>query len=677
MATLYGYSAADVTQDALGNVEPGKTCTVFTAFVGGNAYTQTYAVGPALSQGSSTGGIVSANDKGRVVFFADATQTLWLDWGDGTRWPINPIELDKVLTAKVDVLADSIDGKIDTALGTRLDGFDGRLQAVAVTPQQFGAVGDGVTNDTAAFEAALVALGEAGGGTLMVPPRTYVLATTAAIVLNVDKITVEAYGATFTRFEDATRAMFVSNTRGTPDYGSGVRSLHWRGGRFLGDLGAQRYISPFALHHAQDVSFEDVTFEGCEAGGSHIFDMGGCDKVRIRRCTFLGTEDRGDDSNVSEAIQLDASYKNTLTGGTLDAGFSGLFTRDVVVEDCKFLPYVDAHGVLWPAPTPMGAHFVVEGKYYEHVRFVNNYVQDPRQCPIPENSNDSSFTYQRGVVHFPCVKHLTVERNEFVMTVANRPTRVITVHGKGSGVLASNDPGTDTKASGTWAVPSAPADIVIRDNTITGFGLGVTGTEQEVIVVRGVDGGNGAITGVTVNGNRIYDSYSPSAATHAKTIWLDNVTGGDASDNRVVNCYEGVRVERSSDVTVRGNKLRTAHNKPLHVVNSAVVAVTGNTVNGYGSTCHIESGAYDVTFTGNVITTPIDGFLGQALTLTGDVQRALATGNTINGTAAATVGAVSVNSGLVDSVVTGNLIRGYTTKVSGTAGSGTTLTGNF
>ena len=46
-----------------------------------------------------------------------------------------------------------------------------------VTPQDYGATGNGTTDDTAAVQAALTAVGAAGGGTLYVPPGTYLLSS--------------------------------------------------------------------------------------------------------------------------------------------------------------------------------------------------------------------------------------------------------------------------------------------------------------------------------------------------------------------------------------------------------------------------------------------------------------------------------------------------------------------
>ena len=44
-----------------------------------------------------------------------------------------------------------------------------------VNVKTFGATGDGVTNDTEAFNAALKSLAKAGGGTCLVPKGTYII----------------------------------------------------------------------------------------------------------------------------------------------------------------------------------------------------------------------------------------------------------------------------------------------------------------------------------------------------------------------------------------------------------------------------------------------------------------------------------------------------------------------
>jgi hypothetical protein len=56
---------------------------------------------------------------------------------------------------------------------------DAKLKDYAVSPQDFGAVGDGSTDDAAAFQAAIDAL-PAAGGTIHVPPAHYVIGTAPA-----------------------------------------------------------------------------------------------------------------------------------------------------------------------------------------------------------------------------------------------------------------------------------------------------------------------------------------------------------------------------------------------------------------------------------------------------------------------------------------------------------------
>ncbi|MGD7788025.1 glycosyl hydrolase family 28-related protein [Propionibacteriaceae bacterium Y1700] len=271
-----------------------------------------------------------------------------------------------------------------------------------VDVRDFGAVGDGVTEDTVAFQAAIDAVAEAGGGTLRIPTGTYVLAREKSVVLRADNMNVEAAGATFTRLDaaKAPRAMFVSNTRGAPGYGSGIKNLMWRGCRFVGSLADSQFICLFGLHHPQDCLFEDIVAENCQAPGSHQFDLGAADGVTIRHCTFRG-QASGGATDLAEAIQIDGSYRGTLTGGTEQAGFSGLMTRRVVVEDCTFEPFTDADGTVWAGPTPMGCHFAAEGKYYEDIKFVNNVVREPRSSALVGDPADVWRGFAQGDLGSP------------------------------------------------------------------------------------------------------------------------------------------------------------------------------------------------------------------------------------------------------------------------------------
>lgn len=146
---LYGFDPATVATDETGNVAPGRTCTVHTAYVGDTPLSTTKAVSPGtLTPGAGTGGIVEADELGRVGFFAtDYWDTLYLDFGDGRRWPVNPTKAS-MATAQA----------IGPALATKVT--DGTLMLDA---RKFpGVVGNGIADDAAALNAAMVAAKAAG-----------------------------------------------------------------------------------------------------------------------------------------------------------------------------------------------------------------------------------------------------------------------------------------------------------------------------------------------------------------------------------------------------------------------------------------------------------------------------------------------------------------------------------
>src|SRR6476660_5367493 len=62
-----------------------------------------------------------------------------------------------------------------------------------VNVKTFGAVGDGVTNDTEAFSAALKSLSDAGGGTCLVPKGTYLISAGGITPLHVPAVSSDVH----------------------------------------------------------------------------------------------------------------------------------------------------------------------------------------------------------------------------------------------------------------------------------------------------------------------------------------------------------------------------------------------------------------------------------------------------------------------------------------------------
>lgn len=447
-----------------------------------------------------------------------------------------------------------------------------------------GAVGDGETDDTEAFQSAIDAIAESGGGTLRIPPRTYVIAPVTPVVLRADDMTVIATGATFRRpnLKGRPSIMFAANTRGEPGYGSGVRNLTWRGGRFVGDLSDDNAICPFGLHHAQHCLFEGIESENCHAPNSHQFDLGGCDDITIRHCTFRGQQ--ATETGGGEAIQIDASFRGTLSGGTENVGFSGLPSRRITVEHCTFEPFTDAAGTVWPGPTPMGNHFAVEGVHYEDIRFAHNQVTDPRTAVLFGDHRDT----WRGTVHFIAVHGLEIIGNTFTMT-QSRQTRVIAANSINWGAPASADPDGGTPKD-YWDSVNDMRDVVIVDNVITGFTVEDGVDEHAAIVCHGM--ADGEVVGLTVQGNTVTDGWGPDSATHAAGIDIAHAREVEVEDNTVTDRHSGIRLTSVSGASVTDNTVRntTGTTFPAGITGRDVVdsVVQAGPTSGYTAEVELE-----------------------------------------------------------------------------------------
>lgn len=137
----FGGTAADFLTDSRGNVESGGTGTVWTARTGGTQITDLLdANGAAVTTVSAL-----ASPEGMVLFSGpdDGTSVVWVDFGGGRV---------KMVASNAPAYASDL----------------------PINVKDYGALGDGTTNDRAAFVAAIAAV-PATGGSVFVPAGEYVI----------------------------------------------------------------------------------------------------------------------------------------------------------------------------------------------------------------------------------------------------------------------------------------------------------------------------------------------------------------------------------------------------------------------------------------------------------------------------------------------------------------------
>ena len=362
--------------------------------------------------------------------------------------------------------------------------------------KDYGAIGDGDTNDSQAIADAMAALGNAGGGTLYFPPGgTYYMSVSVRLVSNIEII---GYGATIIKKGDGNvnSAAFIGSGGTTTGYGSGVNNVTVRGLTFRGyfnvaDPYNSKGVTSFSLHRAQNVTVEDCNFIEAQGRG-HSFDLGGCRFITIRNCTWEGY-DRQTFAGTAECIQLDQSKRgsvSTMPGAEI---YDGSPTCNVIVEGCRFLPYVKGSTV-YPAPNPIGNHTTRQGRPYTDIKFINNLVVDPWE----DDTSSGSAQEYRGSIHLIGTNNVEIRGNIFRST-KGVPTRVIALYNVSIGNPVSQDPDVEQP---TEAIPPVGCENVkIVDNTFENF-LSVAGSGANYTVsCLSISGSAGVTRGLELSRN--------------------------------------------------------------------------------------------------------------------------------------------------------------------------------
>ncbi len=175
---MYGLTASDTITDPAGNIQANKVGQLYAQPSGGVAFTQTFAaVPPNFTPGEGTAGSVTTDDLGRFGFYTeDFFEDLWLEIEIGTRWKCSPSP-NQTITAVTSQIAADLQQQLDNQTATwqtQMDEMETKVDQVtfAMSVKFWGAVGDNVADDTAAFETA-----GATGKPIFVPEGTYVISS--------------------------------------------------------------------------------------------------------------------------------------------------------------------------------------------------------------------------------------------------------------------------------------------------------------------------------------------------------------------------------------------------------------------------------------------------------------------------------------------------------------------
>lgn len=231
--------------------------------------------------------------------------------------------------------------------------------------RQFGAVGDGVHDDSPAFVAAATYLHDNGGGTLLVPRGTYKMQTLSFRIGSNTHVKGEP-GAKLVRHHTGTLMM---NGLGYTT-GSSVPAYGGRSNIIIEDLilDLNPGMFPDAGSHLALGRGSNITVRRCtflDQYGNHFIDMAACKDVLIEDCQFKGYDLTSKAADTADALQMDADIEGSFP-------YFGLPTfqqcKNITIRNCYFGNNPDTTAPNIGAPTiGVGSHASVYDRWQENV----------------------------------------------------------------------------------------------------------------------------------------------------------------------------------------------------------------------------------------------------------------------------------------------------------------------
>jgi polygalacturonase len=345
--------------------------------------------------------------------------------------------------------------------------------------RNYGATGDGKSLDSTAIQKSLDACGDAGGGTVLLPPGTYL--SRPLVLRTKTKLLVEK-GATLRATDDPAdyRRTDKPNTFNPFLSGEDLEDVTIAGGGIIDGAGARWWVPAEAarqkkagytlprpnlivLTRVTNLVVRDVTLQNSPK--FHLVPTE-CDGVTVSGITILAPEGAPN----TDGIDPSMCRRVTITGCMIDCGDDNIAIKagkkvkgrefaceDITVTDCTFK---HGHGMSIGSETVGGVrHVRVKNCTFENtdngIRIKSDRGRGGRVEDIVYE--DLKMTNVRGAILFSCYYPKVPLKDEA------KPVTDTTPHY--AGIVIRNLSGTSTQAAGIIAgLPESPIDDVTLEN---------------------------------------------------------------------------------------------------------------------------------------------------------------------------------------------------------------------
>ena len=404
--------------------------------------------------------------------------------------------------------------------------------------RDYGAVGDGQTDDRAAIQAAIDAAATgSGGGVVQFPAGTYlveeIVVLKSNITLTLDQNATILNGINqashpsiifmtgpFT--EDGEQVLWGSTqnitiTGGTIDM-NGELNTSGSAAKNLPNIGSS---GAFALGYSSNVTIENVTFRDSYKG--HAIQICACNGVTIKNCSFLGQALPNfltDSQKINlETIQIEPS---TTKGFPYALNATGAPSQNITIEDCYF-----------GASTKTGEPVVAIGTH--------NQVVSAQKCHHINILDNEFDNMMYAGIRFCGYEDVTIQSNVFT-----KKTAAQSVHYRENGCFLINA----YCYNNTTDSLDLNRRITINNNT---FNIADPNT-RGIRVAKDKDTYLGTVTDIAVTNNTITNTSSNSDDIAIQTMRISNnltITG-----NTISGGYRGIEAQYcSGNITINNNNI--------------------------------------------------------------------------------------------------------------------------
>lgn len=420
-----------------------------------------------------------------------------------------------------------------------------RLSGAPASVKTFGATGDGVTDDTAAIQAALDHMDSVGGGTLYFPEGTYLISS----YLTVHPMTI---------------------IRGAGYGSTNITSAHVGGGGADADENLINgsglvTLSPINASSPIYVQLEDIAIRNTNAAnvGAAYYDRGGT-SISCRNCAFVGFK-FGIVLNQSELVDIDLCALGAqnaggaaiwiVNGGDLSAGAQSGYTNRLSVKRCQIDQPLNAYGIVDDG----GMTHVFEDNNFNGCL---NHIRAANALPLEIRGGE----FESSASHCILLESTTVAGNPIGGSYTSIRACSFSATA-GNGAVASGTSGGMLQVDGTalFAGGGGSHAIVGSSNFSGLWLLSYSNLTAQTYLNDGnaqyvnVDLAAGKINGVTLQGGIATASNIGTAAAHNETDFLqrannlsdvaDRVAGAKNLQSGIVLAQSSVPVSHTGDTT--------------------------------------------------------------------------------------------------------------------------------